>query len=210
MSGQQPSSSHIPENSTERRGATAPDVAAKVAEVTQAALAAVAAARYTSIAWAQGNELTEQAAAHPAVATLDVLQAILGQGPSLDALRARHTVTIPDTGCEQRWPVFAAHASQVGVGTMVSLPLSVRQENLGVLNLYATRPDAFTSDDEATATVFANDAATTLSGAAEPDSVQAVTGRAAMGPHGPALTQRHPSPRRRCSAGWSASPTVLT
>ena len=96
------------------------------------------------------------------MSTLDAAQATLGQGPCLDALREQRTVTIPDTSNETRWPAFAMRAAELGVGSMLSLPLSVRQEGWGVLNLYARRPHAFTGDDETIGSVFAARAAIAL------------------------------------------------
>lgn len=78
MSRQQPLIHDIPENT-----------AATLAEITSGVLGATAAAQYASIAWARGRWLTGQAPTHPVVATLDTLQAVLEQGPCLDALRAR-------------------------------------------------------------------------------------------------------------------------
>jgi anti-anti-sigma factor len=162
---------------TTPRWADASDVAATLTEITRGVLAAVAAAQYASVAWAGGRWLTGQAPTDPVVATLDALQAALGQGPCLDALREQRTVTIPDTGSETRWPLFAAQAAELGVGSMLSLPLSVRQERWGVLNLYATRPHAFTGNDETIATVFATHGAVTLCRAAERDQVQTLARR---------------------------------
>jgi GAF domain-containing protein len=162
---------------TTHQWATASDVAATLREITSGALAAVAAAQYASIAWAGGRWLTGQAPTDPVVATLDALQAAIGQGPCLDALREQHTVTVPDTVGETRWPVFAARAAELGVGSMVSLPLSMRRKSGGVLNLYATRPHAFTGDEETIATMFAARAAIALCRAAERDQVQALARR---------------------------------
>jgi anti-anti-sigma factor len=181
MSGQQSFIHDIPENTV-----------TTLAEITSDVLAATAAAQYASIAWARGRWLTGQAPTLPVVATLDGLQAVLEQGPCLDALRARHTITIFDMDNEQRWPVFAARAAALGVGSMLSLPLVTLQDGFGVLNLYATRPHAFTGDDETIAAVFATHAAIALRRAAERDSVQAVAGRDVVRRVSDVLTRRHP------------------
>lgn len=176
---------------TTRQRAAASDVAATLADITSAVLAAVAAAQYASIAWARGRWLTGEAPTHPIVSTLDASQATLGQGPCLDALREQHAVTIPDMGRETRWPVFAARAAELGVGSMVSLPLSVRQEGLGVLNLYARRSHAFTGDDETIGSVFAARAAIALYRAAERDHVRAQASRDVIGQARDILMERH-------------------
>jgi len=176
---------------TVRLGMATSDVVAALTDISSGVLATVAAAQYASVAWARGRWLTGHAPTHPVVATLDSLQATLGQSPSLHALRTQHTVTIPDTDHETRWPMFAARAAQVGVGSMMSLPLSVRAEGFGVLNLYATRPHAFTSDDETTAAAFATRAAIALYQAAERDHVQAMASRDVIVPSTDIPMPRH-------------------
>ena len=198
MSVTRPLTDHLPKNGaapvrylaaspTLRPPAAASDVAAAMTDITSGALVAVVAAQYASIAWAGDRWLTGRAPTHPAVATLDALQATLGQGPCLDALRGQTSVTIGDTGSETRWPVFAARAAELGVRSMVSLPMSVRQQGFGVLNLYATRPHAFTGDDETAAAMFATRAAVALYRAAERDHVH----RAVLEPATGIPTQRH-------------------
>jgi anti-anti-sigma factor len=174
-----------------RRWAAAPDVAATLAGITSGVLAAVAAAEYSSVAWACGRWLTGEAPTHHIVARLDALQAELRQGPCLDALREQHTVAVPDMGSEARWPVFAARAAELDVGSMLSLPLSVRQESLGVLNLYAARPHAFTDDDESVGALFANRAAIALYRAAERDHLRALADRDVIGQATGILIERH-------------------
>jgi GAF domain-containing protein len=174
-----------------RRWAAAPDVAATLAGITSGVLTAVAAAQYSSVAWACGRWLTGEAPTHRIVARMDALQAELRQGPCLDALRDQHTVAIPDMGNDARWPVFAARAAELDEGSMLSLPLSVRQESLGVLNLYAARPHAFTDDDETVGEVFATRAAIALYRAAERDHLRALAGRDVVGQATGILIERH-------------------
>lgn len=75
---------------------------------------------------------------------------------------------------------------------MLSLPLSTVEDGFGVLNVYATRPHAFTGDDETIAAMFAADAATALQRAAERDSVQAVAGRDVVRQASDVLIHRRP------------------
>ncbi len=174
-----------------RRWVAAPDVAATLTDTTSGALATVAAAQYASIAWARGRWLTGRAPTDRIVARLDAWQAELGQGPCLDALREQHTVVIPDMRSEVRWPVFAARATESKVGSMVSVPLSVRREGLGVLNLYATRPHAFSGEDERTGAVFATCAAVALYRAVERDHVRALASRDVIGQATDVLMRRY-------------------
>jgi anti-anti-sigma factor len=138
------------------------DLVATLTDTSYGALAAVRNAQYASIAWARGRWLTGEAPTAAIVARLDGLQAALRGGPSLEALREQHVVSVPDTSSEQRWPMFAARAAELAVGSILSLPLMTRGECLGVLNLYATSANAFTRDDTHIASAFADRAAKAL------------------------------------------------
>jgi len=162
------------------RGVAASDVAAALTDITSGVLAVVAAARYAGISWAGDRWLAGRAPIRPTAATLDALRATLGHGPSLRALCSRDIVTIADLGSETRWPEFAARVTELGVGSMLSLPLSVRHECFGVLNLYATRPHAFTDGGARIAAQFAARAGIALYRAAERDHVQIMARRDAI------------------------------
>ncbi|WP_433490275.1 hypothetical protein [Nocardia grenadensis] len=54
------------------------------------------------------------------VEEIDRAQIEFEQGPCLNALYERHTVALPDTASEKRWPRFAARAADLGIGSMLS------------------------------------------------------------------------------------------
>ncbi|WP_245580351.1 GAF and ANTAR domain-containing protein [Arthrobacter castelli] len=81
-------------------------------------------------------------------AIVDGLQTRIGQGPCLEAAYEERTVRVPDMSTEQRWPVFAAQASEAGVGSMLAFQLFVDKKNLGALNLYSRHANAFTDESE--------------------------------------------------------------
>ncbi|TYD00747.1 GAF and ANTAR domain-containing protein [Arthrobacter echini] len=82
----------------------------------------------------------------PLAARVDTLQNEAGQGPCLDAMYEHETVHVPDMSCETRWPDFAHRAAEAGVGSMLCFQLYVEGDNLGALNLYSTRRNAFTEE----------------------------------------------------------------
>jgi transcriptional regulator with GAF, ATPase, and Fis domain len=90
---------------------------------------------------------------------VDALQVETGQGPCLDAAFEQHTVRVSDMSTEQRWPAFAARASDAGVGSMLAFQLYVEGDNLGALNLYAKQTDAFDDESEHVGLLFAAHAA---------------------------------------------------
>jgi transcriptional regulator with GAF, ATPase, and Fis domain len=90
---------------------------------------------------------------------VDALQEETGQGPCLDAMYEQHTVRVADMAHEQRWPRFAALAAEIGAASMLGIQLWVEGDNLGALNLYSRRVDAFDDESEQVGLLFASHAA---------------------------------------------------
>jgi GAF domain-containing protein len=79
----------------------------------------------------------------------DELQYERGYGPCLDAGRAGELFVVDDMAAEQRWPDYAVHAAQRGVGSSLSVPLPFQGATIGALNNYSVRPHAFGEADVA-------------------------------------------------------------
>lgn len=79
-------------------------------------------------------------------ALVDQVQNDLGEGPCLSAVYEEKTVLIADMSAETRWPSFAPRALAAGAAAMLAFQLSVRDDNLGALNLYARAAGAFTDE----------------------------------------------------------------
>lgn len=151
-----------------RRQAAELAVAHTLAGITAAAVAAVPGAMCAGItrAWGRG-QITGRASTHAVVGVLADLQTALRQGPGLAVPPGRLAVRIPDMEAERRWPEFSARAAELGVGSLLSLPLLVDDEAVGALTFYAAEPGAFSRDDEVIAGVFATRAAIALHGAVQ-------------------------------------------
>lgn len=84
---------------------------------------------------------------------LDELQFELGEGPRWDALSSRLPVMVPDTAdsWHARWPVFgnAVHATEVRA--MFVFPLILGAIDIGVVELYRTRPGVLNGASQALA-----------------------------------------------------------
>ncbi|MGY1638887.1 GAF and ANTAR domain-containing protein [Geodermatophilus sp. SYSU D00742] len=105
---------------------------------------------------------------------LDTLQDRLDQGPCYSAIREDQTVHAPDLVAEDRWPRFAAAASERGVGSMLTVRLHhTAGPTLGALNLYASTPHAFDTDSVTIARVFAVHAALALAAAEREEHLEA-------------------------------------
>jgi GAF domain-containing protein len=88
----------------------------------------------------------------------DERQYEVGVGPCLEAMRSGRVVRVGDMATEERWAPYPARAAQLGVRSSLSLPLVVEGHSSGALNLYATQPEGFSAEDEATAAGWAEQA----------------------------------------------------
>ncbi len=73
------------------------------------------------------------------------------EGPCLDCYRTGKVVTMADIGAEQgaaRWPRFAATAREMGFSGVHAIPMRLRDEVIGTLNLFRGVPSVL---DEAVA-----------------------------------------------------------
>jgi GAF domain-containing protein len=77
----------------------------------------------------------------------DELQYERGYGPCVDAGRAGQVFLIDDMRTDQRWPDYAQHAAARGVLSSLSVPVPFQGANIGALNTYAGRPQAFGQQD---------------------------------------------------------------
>jgi len=104
---------------------------------------------------------------------VDAIQTETGQGPCLDAVYQERVVRVPDMASETRWPKFARRAADAGAGSMLSFQLWVKGDNLGALNLYGRRPNAFTEESEQVGLLFVSHAAVAMAGAQKHDQLNA-------------------------------------
>jgi ANTAR domain/GAF domain len=71
---------------------------------------------------------------------IELFQIQNDQGPCLDCFRTGQPVTAADlAGLGQRWPRFAAAATQAGFGAVDALPMRLRDQVIGALNLFSER-----------------------------------------------------------------------
>lgn len=90
---------------------------------------------------------------------VDAAQQDTGEGPCLEAVYEHKTVRVPDMRHEDRWPSFARRALEAGAESMLAFQLYVKGDNLGALNLYARRPEAFDDESEHVGLLFGAHAA---------------------------------------------------
>src|SRR6185437_14358360 len=85
------------------------------------------------------GELRVAAASSEAAGLIELFQIQNDQGPCLDCFRTGQPVTAADLAGpdQQRWPRFAAAAIRAGFGTVQALPMRLRDQVIGALNLFS-------------------------------------------------------------------------
>lgn len=85
------------------------------------------------------GELNLVAASTEETRLLELAQLQAAEGPCLDAYRSGQTVQCADLAAEgDRWPVFSAAAQAAGFVAVQALPMRLRDQILGALNLFST------------------------------------------------------------------------
>ena len=69
------------------------------------------------------------------------------QGPCLDAFSTGRVLQAGAASSRTRWPVFAQHAVDSGFQLMCAVPLRVRTDIIGALNLFRRTDEPFTADE---------------------------------------------------------------
>lgn len=96
----------------------------------------------------RGNALRVLAASSERTRLLELFQLQTDQGPCLDCVRTGRPVSTPDlNAAATRWPRFVPVAIQQGFHAVHALPLRLRNQTIGALNLFHDRPATLTPDD---------------------------------------------------------------
>jgi len=103
---------------------------------------------------AAGVLLTDQRGALRVVAAsteqtrlLELLQLQDGEGPCPECFHTGRRIAVADlSAATSRWPRFAAEARQIGFVSVYALPMRLRTDVIGALNLFGTEPGALDED----------------------------------------------------------------
>ena len=94
------------------------------------------------------GQLRVAAASSDAAGLIELFQIQNDQGPCLDCFRTGQRVTAADlAGPERRWPRFAAAATQAGFSAVHALPMRLRDQVIGALNLFCAQAGPLGQDD---------------------------------------------------------------
>lgn len=83
-------------------------------------------------------------------------------GPSYVAMHQATVITVPDTAVEPRWRRWASASCELGLRSMVAVPLDLSPYHWAVMNIYWDRPDQPSRERMAAAVLYAPHAAVAI------------------------------------------------
>jgi len=103
------------------------------------------------------GQLRLAAASSERARLLELIELQNDEGPCLDAFRTGRQVSYVDTSIgPPPWPVFASHARAEGFSSMHALPMRLRRQIIGALNLFGRNPVQLPAEDVRVAQAFAD------------------------------------------------------
>ena len=99
----------------------------------------------------QRGALRVMAASSEQTQLLELFQLQVGEGPCLDCFSSGHPVSVGDLATEDadhRWPRFAPTAVQTGYHAVAALPMRLRDEIIGALNLFNAAPGELSAEQQ--------------------------------------------------------------
>ena len=103
------------------------------------------------------GELEVMATSSPRADMLEVLQLAEAQGPCVDCYRAGEIVRVDDLAATgDKWPVFQRSAKVLGIRSVLAVPLRLRGETIGAVNLFSAEVAAISDHDVALAQALAD------------------------------------------------------
>lgn len=109
-------------------------------------------------------------------ALLEATEEQFQEGPCVDAFRDGVVVAVADLDDKpESWPRWSAEAKARGVRAVLGVPLRVRDEALGAMNIYSTEPREWSDSDVRSAQVLSDMAASYVANASALDESRRTT-----------------------------------
>ena len=102
------------------------------------------------------------AASDPLVTEADALQYAFDSGPCLSAWSEQVTVRIDRLDTEERWPRWTEAAAELGIASMISLPLVADDTSVGAIKVYSRHAGVYDTHAEHVLGLVAEQAAVLL------------------------------------------------
>jgi GAF domain-containing protein len=105
----------------------------------------------------QRGNLTVVASSSEETRLLEVYQLQSNEGPCLDCVRSRTAVVSSRLADDRdRWPLFVPAALEAGIQSVVAVPLRLREETVGGLNLFHSEDQPVTEENQRVAQALAD------------------------------------------------------
>jgi GAF domain-containing protein len=131
----------------------------------------------------QQGHLVVMASSSEGAQLLEIFQLQNNEGPCLDSVRTGEVVVRGHLDAErERWPSFVPAALGAGFQSVAAVPLRLRAQVIGALNLFDPRAEPVTADDQWLAQALADVA--TISILQQRSIEQGCAGRAQLARHG--------------------------
>ena len=133
--------------------------------VVELARASIATADWVSVSLLVSpgrKDFETRSATSTEVRELDATQYATGRGPCVQAIRSGQVVNAVLAEETERWPEFTEQSLAEGAGSVLSTPLRVRDDVIGALNVYSSRPVHADTDQLEAAALFASKASIVL------------------------------------------------
>jgi GAF domain-containing protein len=144
-----------------------PDLKHLVAGIVAAVTETVPGAEAAGVSLWEGKVLRTVAATNDVVSLLNAIEHELGEGPCVQAVLEHRSYRIDDMSTDARWPRFASAARSHGMQSMLGFRLFTTGRNLGALDLYSSKLNAFDAEAEVVGELFAAHAAIALLGSTQ-------------------------------------------
>ena len=101
--------------------------------------------------------LRVMASSSPAARVLELMEEQADEGPCVDCYRSgRPVANLELEGAGDRWPRFAPKAVEAGFGSVQALPMRLRRQTIGALNLFRVAKGPMPADDVVAAQALAD------------------------------------------------------
>ncbi|MEP6760525.1 MAG: GAF and ANTAR domain-containing protein [Sporichthyaceae bacterium] len=105
----------------------------------------------------QRGHLAVVASSDESTRLLEIFQLQNNEGPCLDCVRLGTAVSSDDLVRDRdRWPLFVPAAVDIGFRSVAAVPLRLRDQTIGGLNMFNARPDPIPEDDRRLAQALAD------------------------------------------------------
>jgi len=152
-----------PDTPTSEVAAGEPEFGRQVEAIARSVLEALPAADGVGLAVLEDGRLEYLAVTADFVAAVDQAQYARMQGPGVTAATERRTVLTPSLGVDpQWWSGLGQQVEHLGVHSALAIPLTVQDQLIGTINVYAFRTEAFDAADAARGEEYARTAAAAL------------------------------------------------